>query len=235
MPRTARDLIKDAGVTAGVISPIESFTGAEVVDALTQLNNILEQFNLDKHFPPYKFVERVTTTGDSFTIGPDPSADLEMARPNIITSVAYVLGSVERPLRNLPQDDYDNYSKFQASAGYPDYYVVRTSYPLMEIELYPKLAGNLDVVVTGETTLGDWTLDTIIELPNGYAPALEYKLAEILALRNGNISYELIKAQAQDFLDRVKRINNKGRLVSKRGSLQTRGDYDVYSDSYGGL
>lgn len=234
MPRTARDLIKDAGVTAGIISPSESFDGTEVVDALRQLNNIVEQWNLDKHFPPAKFIKTVTTDGNSFTIGNDASADLQINRPNIITSVAYISGSIQKQLRSLPQDSFDNYTKSDVDGGFPFYYIVRTTYPLMEIEFYPKLGGSLDVVVTGEVALGQYTLDTEIALQDGYAPALEYKLAEILALRYGNVSYEMIKAQAQQFLDRVKRINNKGKLVSKSGSIQSGARYNIYSDSLNG-
>lgn len=235
MPRTARDLIKDAGVTAGIVAPSESFTGAEVVDALRQLNNILEQLNLDKNFPPHKFINRLSVTGSAITIGKDPSADIQIRKPNIITSVAYVLGGVENPLRAIPEDDFDNASKTDFNAGYPNCYVVRNTYPIMSIDLYPLSSGSLDVVVTGEVSIGDWDLDTQIQLPDGYAPYLEYKLAEILALREGNEIYPSLKAQAQDFLDRVKRINNTSRLVSKKGSLTSKGRYNIYDDTIGGI
>ena len=177
-------------------------------------------------------MKKATINNNEIVIGSDPSADIDMRRPNIITSVAYILGNVEYPLLDVTQDDYDDSMKTDESSGYPVYYVVRTDYPLMKIELYPKMTANLDVVVSGRVALGDWTLDTEVLLPDGYAPFLEYKLAEILALRYGNVSYELIKSQAQDYLNRIKRINNKGRMISKRGTIQTRGRYDIYSDDH---
>ena len=235
MPITARDLIKDAGVTSGVLEPTEEFDGKDVVDALKQLNRILEQLNLDKNFPPYKFRERVTISSSQITIGNDPSATIQMRRPNIISSVGYVLGNVLNPLLEMPEDNFDNSSINDSDVGYPDYYIVRREYPLMEIQLYPKIASNLDVIVTGEVSFGDWNLDTIVDLPDGYVPYLEYKLAERLALRYGNVSYELLKAEAEEILANVKRVNNKSLLVSKRGSLTSKGNYNIYNDSFDGM
>lgn len=235
MPDTVRDLIKDAGVTAGVLEPSEEFSGTDVVDALKQLNRILEQLNLDKNFPPYKFREKVTGAGNPITIGNDPSATIQMRRPNIITSVGYVLGGVLNPLRELPEDNFDNYSTMETDVGYPDYYIVRREWPLMSIQLYPQMASNLDIVVTGETSFGEWNLDTNVDLPDGYHAYLEYKLAERLALRYGNISFELLKSEAEEILANVKRVNNKSLLVSKRGAITSKGRYNIYNDSHGGF
>lgn len=234
MPRTARDLIKDAGVTAGIISPKQTFNGTEVADALRQLNNILETMNLDKNFPPNKFVENASVNNNLISISLDSGSDIQIRRPNIITSVSYILGNVEYPLVYVSQDDYDQSEKSNTDIGYPIYYTTRTENTELVIEMYPRKSGSLDVVVTGENSLGEWTLDTEIVLPDGYYPFLEYRLAEILALRYGNVSYEMIKAQAQEYENKVKRINNKGRKVSKRGSIQSAGKYDIYSDRYRG-
>jgi|10_taG_2_1085330.scaffolds.fasta_scaffold54548_2 hypothetical protein len=51
MSRTVRDLISSALTSAGAIAVGESASDAEAQDAVNELNNIIESFNLDEYYP----------------------------------------------------------------------------------------------------------------------------------------------------------------------------------------
>ena len=51
MSRTVRDLISSALTSAGAIAVGETASDAEATDAVNELNNIIESFNLDEYYP----------------------------------------------------------------------------------------------------------------------------------------------------------------------------------------
>jgi hypothetical protein len=234
---TARDLITDAALTAGIVGATESLEAQETSHALNELNNILESWDLDELFPYTKTISTLTLAAgeSSFTMGQGVGADIDTRRPNRIKSVAVLIGTTFFPLRFVQVDSYDNSAKITSSGGIPQFYTVRTDFPDITIELYPNTSGPYDIEVTSEVSLAPVTLNDNIALPVGYYPALQYKLAEDLCLHYGiPEKYAVVAKKATEFMSRVQRINNIAPELSMRGAPTRSFNYDINSDSYSG-
>jgi len=70
MAKSARQLIQDAGVTAGITDIFATFEPNEISSLLRQLNHIVEEFNTEEYFPVTKKSYTVDSITDSnITIG----------------------------------------------------------------------------------------------------------------------------------------------------------------------
>lgn len=214
---TARDLITQAAKAAGVIDAIESLGSEESSHALNELNNILETWNLDSLFP-YTQLEvsnasPLITEGE-ILIGPTTgSVDIETPRPNRVIGVAVLKDGRYCPLKEITEADAatGHYRNMQGSATY---YAVFPTYPDMTIKLFPVETG-LTYLVSSQVVVQAKTLNDQLNLPMGYAPALQYELASVLAALYGNAEVvPQLEKMAKERLARVKRLNNKPRHLT---------------------
>lgn len=154
--------------------------------------------------------------------------DVFIKRPNIVKSLAQDIGSSLQPLKYVDPDSWDLSSATVNALGYAAYYTVRTDFPFLKVEYYPATSGKFKM--TSEITTGDYLLDDEIELPSGYYAAIQYGLAEVLALHYGIENYPLIQQKAKEYLARVKKINQKSVQLATTG--RPRGYYyDINSDT----
>tara|TARA_R110001592_G_scaffold2261_1_gene13766 strand:+ start:2814 stop:3830 length:1017 start_codon:yes stop_codon:yes gene_type:complete len=66
---TARNLITNAARTAGIIGVAEDLNANESVQALNELNNLIEGLELDANYPSNNVTNQIAVTNSSFTIG----------------------------------------------------------------------------------------------------------------------------------------------------------------------
>ena len=69
MATTVRNLITNAARTAGIIGVVEDLNNNESVQALIELNNLMEQLQLQAYYPQNNVSNSVVVNGSSFTIG----------------------------------------------------------------------------------------------------------------------------------------------------------------------
>ena len=66
---TARNLITNAAVTAGIIGVSEDLNANEAVQALNELNNLIEGLSLESYYPNTNVSNEITIDSPLFTIG----------------------------------------------------------------------------------------------------------------------------------------------------------------------
>jgi len=240
MPKTARDLITAAAKTAGVIDSIESLESGEVSHALDELNNIVEQWNIDEYFPyvnnEYTWNPPYTVNG-KILIGPatEGTVDIDAPRPNRIKGVAVLTDNRYVPLEYIsPNTLADSNIRNANSFGgtFPAYYTYHTTFPIGEIEIFPAIDSN-PFFITVQNVLENYTLNDTIDLPNGYYPALQYELASVLAAIYGNMEMvPQLEKMAKERIARVKRLNNRPRLLSHDGTPLGNQGWDIRSRGY---
>jgi hypothetical protein len=143
-------------------------------------------------------------------------SDVFIKRPNLVKSLAFLVGSRLYPLEFVDVDSWDNSIIGPHGFNWATYYTVRHDFPLMSIDVFPAVEGTFQM--TTEIVLGEFDINDSADLPNGYYPALQYGLAHLLALRYGNDSkIGVLDQTAEKYLKRVKQINSKPRLLSTRG------------------
>lgn len=240
MPKTARDLIQAAAKTAGVIDSIESLESEEASHALDELNNIIEGWDIDALFPyvneEYNATPPTLEPG-KIKIGPatEGSVDIDAPRPNRVIAVAINKSGRYYPLTEVSPNDMAN-SNFRnvgaSTGGVPVYYTVHTTYPIMEIEIFPAVDA-FPYIITTQNVVQAKTLNDFIDLPSGYYPALQYELASVLAAIYGNLEVvPQLEKMAKERIARVKRLNNKPRKLTHDGTPIGSGYWDIYTDNY---
>lgn len=221
---TARDLVQRAAISAGVVESVDNLSNEDAVSALNELNNIVEIWNLDSLFPntnlEYTFTPPALTSGE-IKIGPTTgSVDIEAPRPNRVVAVATLRDGRYYALNYISPDDVatSNVRNALNQGVYSDYYSVYMDYPDITIKLYP-YSDSDSYLITTQGVVPTFTLNDNINLPSGYFPALQYELASVLALNFGNVEMlPLLEKRALECISRVKRLNNKTRLLSQNGT-----------------
>lgn len=223
---TARDLITQALITAGVKDPVETPTDEEIARALWQFQRMVEQWDLEGLWP---YVSKVVTgslvAGQAeYTVG--TGEDISIARPNRITSFAVSDGSVYYPLTEFSQVDYEN-SKSDDQAR-PDFFAYITDLPA-RIALYNTPDTSYSFRMTYEVVSPTYTLNDTLDLPAGYLGALEYGLAVILADRYGNDLPPTLRQEAIERKTRIKRFNFEPSIVTPSWNTR-RGPTDILTN-----
>ena len=188
--QTARRLITRSLRDLGVLAIGETPTGAEAMDALDTLNELLESWSLER-LMVYVITEvsKALTGGTaSYTIGTGGS--INTTRPlRIENAVVRDANNLDLPVQILTRDEFTRIGLKQTQSTYPCwlYYDNAWSAGLGTITLWP-------VPSASDKSLRLWlwqplpsvaSLETSINLPPGYTRALRSNLAVELAAEYG--------------------------------------------------
>jgi hypothetical protein len=111
--------------------------------------------------------------------------------------------------------------------SFPAYYTYHTTFPIGEIEIFPAIDA-YSFFITVQDVIQEYTLNDTINLPNGYYPALQYELASVLASIYGNMEMvPQLEKMAKERIARVKRLNNRPRLLSHDGAIVGNQGWDI--------
>lgn len=231
--QTARDLVIDALRTSGAISAIEVPENEEVSHALNELNNIIDQWNIQELIP-FTSVETEfqTATGvATYSIGSGETIDI--ARPNFVSAIAINIGDTYRPIKMVDEIEWSTLNKSTIVDGVPSAAVYHRSMT-PTIELWPIPSSIWTATMTSSIRIGNFLINDLLNLPDGYYPAIQYALAEILALHYGTDNYAIIQAKAVQMLANIKRMNTQVTTLSYRELPRSGnyGSYDVTSDTF---
>lgn len=176
---TARSTIQGALQLIGVQDPNETMSAEDSDTGLTFLNNMVDAWNLER-LNLYATTNVIATfSGISATIGPGMTIDT--ARPIRIESAFYRRSSIDYPLEIITEPEYNRIGMKNISGDYPEVMYYDAGSPTGNVYVFPVPASNEYhiQVLTQITEFVD--LDTLYDLPQGYAKALMYALAVELA------------------------------------------------------
>lgn len=230
MAKTARELITDALRTTGAIGQIETPSANEVVHGLGELNGLIEQLDLDSLFPYTRTKFQFVTDGSSeYTIGNDPSADLEHERPNRIVSCSVLIDGSFLNIQEVTIDQF--YDKYKVSeSGYPAVFSYESNYPFGSL-LFSPIPNGYTIEVRYQYKNTELGLDDEIELPAGYYGTLQYQLASIFCIHYG-IQKPSIDIEAKKRLARIKRLNQANVKTMRNDFCGRKGKYNSLTDSW---
>jgi hypothetical protein len=209
---TGRTIITSALRKARVLTKGEAPDADEVSDGLRDLNamvnswanlTLLSYARLSESFPVQAGVAE-------YTVG--PGGDFATARPTHIVSAYVRIGGIDYALSPMSDTYYDNAYSTKDTPGYPERYLYVADNPLGKITLYPVPIAAGTIHIRSEKAIGNFDLDTEIELPEGWERALVFNLAIEVAPDYGqNISPEAasVAAKAKDALERNTSRNRK--------------------------
>jgi len=175
---TARATIQGALKLIGVLDPAETMQSADSDDGLFMLNNMVDAWNLER-LSIFSLTELpVTFSGASATIG--PLMTVNTPRPIRIESAFWRRSSIDYPLRVVTDQEYSDIS-MKSSSGDPEVIYYDAGSPTGSVYVWP-VPASTDYRITVLNQLTAFAdLDTLYDLPQGYAKALMYALAIELA------------------------------------------------------
>lgn len=236
-----RDLITDALVDIGVLSPGEVPDAAQAQQALRVVQRMIDAWGADR----LTFAAQLRTTFTlvsgtaTVTIGPD-TADVTMARPLSINHVSYVIPSsspaVEVPIGLLDQDSYAAVSIKSMQSGYPlqAFYQTPMTSANGTLFFWPLVDQNVTIALYTPEAVGvPASLGTDLIGPAGYLEAYLFQLELRLCTPFGVTPPPLLPQMASNAFINMKRPNVQPAQLAVDPALMpyTGGGYNVYSDT----
>lgn len=226
-PIVALDLIKSSMRLAGIISGNQTPKANESNDALTTLNDLLEEWSTDSLtvWGSDNTAFLLTPGKAKYTIG--PGGDFNDVRPVDINSayIDYTTGgpstTVSYPVWPWGQDKY-NAVAVKATPGIPERLLYINNYPLGSVTLYPVPDQAYSIILVSDPLLNQVaSLATLLSFPVGYAKALKWNLAVDLCAEFGMpVSPDVAKI-AMSSLASIKSSNNSSMDTASFDSVLT--------------
>jgi len=223
---TARTLIKKAMQKVGILVKSEVPDDDEANDALDSLNALIASWSNYS----YNITTRVretfslpTTT--NITIGAGQT--FNTTRPIQIVDAYCSQGTIDYPMEIVNAEQYDSIS-FKSIQGRPQYLSYDNGYPTGNINVYPVSSGGYTLTILSEKAItGFATLDTELNLPQGWERALVYNLALELAPEYGQQPDGSVVKIAADSLGAIRLAVVRSRPVNSDLNLRVSGNiYD---------
>lgn len=209
---TVRDLIQDALIEIGVCAPTETMTAEDASFGLRTLKRLAERWNVEKMMPygTVRTVYTLTAGQQSYTLG--TGGNLNGPKPEVLEMVSVIpdSGAPEIAMEILTAEEWRDVSVKATNGTFPVVVYPAKTEPLETLYFWPIPQTACQVVIYGKVKLDLSTLDTVIQLPQGYDEALVTNLAvmlsssygrqpnPVLALRAAASSSILKSANAQD-------------------------------------
>lgn len=184
--RTYADLITSSLRLLGVKAQGQRATGAEAVDALAVLNELIDSWN------SYTGLLYATTTAtlpltgaSSYTIGPTGQIQSSSRPSKLVGAWVRDASGNDYSLNVLANSDYGNVSAKETTATQPTNIYLENGSPNSRIFLYPIGASVGSLILQFAAPLSEVELNTIETLPSAYRQALRFNLAVVLAPEYG--------------------------------------------------
>lgn len=213
---TAGDIINSALRKLGVLAEGEVPSAAESADCLTTLDQMVESWNTER-LSVYSTMDQVFTwpgSQRSRTLG--PSGDFVGTRPIAMDEATYFkYAQISYNLKFINQEQYDSIPLKTSNSTIPQMLFVNTSYPDVELFLYPVPTGDLEFHFISVDPLTELAaLTTVLAFPPGYSRAFVYNLALEIAPDFGANPSQDVRRIATVSKRNLKRINDPQDVMS---------------------
>ena len=222
---TALELINRSLKLCGVLGEGQTASAEQAEDALSSLNDILDQMNTDGLSVYAEANDAAVTVASQTTYTVGTGGDWPITRPVSISSLYVDWQGVSYPVQEVNQDQW-NTLLFKAQPGIlPSYFLYVNDYPLGLLSLWPVPMQAIPVALATNTSLPALTLATVLSLAPGYAKYLRFALAVDLAPEYGVASNPVVIKGAQAALADIKRANRVSTLLTYDPAITNNSPY----------
>lgn len=208
--RTVRNFIERSLRIISAINVGEVPDADEANDALDLFNDMLDNWATKRLLLPYTVsAEYATVPGKkTYTVG--PGGDWNGARPQKLRDAFLRIGgTLDIPMTQLEVAQYQSIPTKGTLSPQPTNYYYEAQFPLGIVSLYPVPNVVVGVVIIYDGILQRVTLDTdLATLPPGYALAIQYNLAILLAPEYNRPVSNDIARRALEYLGDIKSQNS---------------------------
>jgi hypothetical protein len=237
MTTTAGDQINGALRLIGQLAEGETPSAATSQDALTAFNQMLDSWSTEKL--------SIFTTQEQIYIWPagfltkslGPTGDFVGNRPITMDDATYFIdpaNGISFGIMLINQQQYDGIAVKTVTSTYPQVMWVNTSYPNIEMHLYPVPTKPLEWhFISVQELAQPASLATSLIFPPGYMRCFKYNLACEIAAEFGVEPSPTVQRIAMTSKRNLKRINNPDDIMSIPYSIVgTRQRFNVYAGNF---
>lgn len=221
---TAQTIIKGALRRINSYQTGEQIAAPDANDALESLNDLIDSWSTD-HAYVYASVETIlnfTANQYIYTIGPggnwavDAITGQAVPRPLRITNGFTRISGLDYTIDvMMDQNQYTQFLLKSQPAPWPLVAWYNPTMPTGTIYFYPNPSSSAELHLFTDQILSEFaTLDTDVVMPQGYARALKWCLAQELCAEYGFPLTPTIEKLAKESLDMVKSLNQVPAAVS---------------------
>lgn len=188
MANTGRDIVTYALKKAGITGVGRAPSAMDINDGLADLNDMVAEWNMQR-WMVWNLVQlsKVSTGAESYTVGPGGDFDVTPA-PNRIESafcrqinIGNAGQPVDYPLEIIPSLEEYNTLALKSLVSFPKYVFYWSKWPTAEVRTYPIMNANVyKLFIAFKNVVPTMTLDTELETPAHYIPAMKFNLARRL-------------------------------------------------------
>lgn len=227
---TALDLITGAAKLIGVLFKSETMSDDEAADGLVSLNDMLGSWSNNGLVIISRAWESFPISGaSSYLIGPGQT--LNTVRPVVIRSAYIRSGSIDYPMEQITDEQYQTITLKSTSSPFPDFFNYDNAYPYGTIRFYPQLSPSGELHLLSEKPLTSIaSLATTVDLPAGWNKAIRYSLAVEMAPEYGVSVSEEVARGAMNSLAAIELAVAKNRPM--KFLPKTIGKPNIYNGYY---
>ena len=234
---TAGDQINGALRLIGQLAESEVPTAAASQDALTAFNQMLDSWSTEK-LSIFTTQEQIFTwPAGALTKSLGPTGDFIGNRPITMDDATYFVdpaNGISFGIMLINQQQYDGIAVKTVTSTYPQIMWVNTSYPNIEMHLYPVPTKPLEWhFISVQELAQPASLVTSLIFPPGYMRCFKYNLACEIAAEFGVEPPPTVARIAMASKRNLKRINNPDDIMSIPYSIVgTRQRFNVYAGNF---
>jgi len=234
---TAGDQINGALRLIGQLAESEVPTAAASQDALTAFNQMLDSWSTEK-LSIFTTQEQIFTwPAGALTKSLGPTGDFIGNRPITMDDATYFIdlsNGISFGIMLINQQQYDGIAVKTVTSTYPQIMWVNTSYPNIEMHLYPVPTKPLEWhFISVQELAQPASLATSLIFPPGYMRCFRYNLACEIAAEFGVEPPPTVARIAMTSKRNLKRINNPDDIMSIPYSIVgTRQRFNVYAGNF---
>lgn len=230
---TASDLIKSSLRIIGVLGEGDTASNQGMQDALVSLNDLLEQWTLERLMIYDLQTESFTLVSgtNNYTIG--SGGTFNTTRPVKIEDAYIRDSSIDYRLSIISKREYEDFSSKSNESTIPQYLYYEPSFTLGKIFLYPTpSSANTLRIVTWKPFTAFATITTSVSFPPAYYKALRYNLAMELSPEYGKTITSDIMMIAQETKTAIKSVNGQNSYTEMTvdPSIRSTLNYTPYQD-----
>lgn len=225
---TARDLIKGALKLIGVVAEGEAPSAGQQTDGLAVFNDMLDAWSIEDLIVYFKTTEDFSLIPGQADYGMGPTGDFNTTRPLGIDGVSIIDGTAEFQVEKRTLDQWMCIQNKTVQSTLPTKFYFNETFPLATISLWPVPSETKTIRVyswkalTGLAAVGD-----TVSFPPGYAQALKYNLAVLLAPEYGRPIDQVVAGIALDSKANIKRKNIKTEVMGMDSALRMRRRFNI--------
>jgi len=212
---TARQIITKAMQKAKILSKSETPDGAEMADALEDLNNLVDSWSNDSITSFSRTIESFPLTANvaSYTIGSGQTFDTTL--PTNISSAHVTRNGFDYKMVFVSDGVYNNSILNKDIQGIPELLNYDNASPIGTINVFPKPTSGYTITLISEKAISSFaTLDLEITLQKGLKRALIYNLAIEISPEYGENVDANLRNIAKKSLGSLRRTNLKYRTMN---------------------